>query len=84
MVSEITFLKDSQWSKIDEEICRVISFVPMSEVRNLDINPETLEVTGQVKSLNVNRPYASIKFECMQLKSMLNGFITNKTDFLHL
>lgn len=72
--SEITLLKDSQWSLVDGEICRVLDFNPMmSEVKN-----------GKVLSLDRTAPYASIHLECKKLPGIITGFITNKTDIIHL
>ena len=31
--SEITLLKDSEWSLIDGEICRVLDFIPMAAIK---------------------------------------------------
>jgi len=52
MKSEITLLKDSQWAKIEEEVCRVINFNPLALVKN-----------GKIRRIDV-MPYASVTFEC--------------------
>lgn len=72
--SEITLLKDTEWSIIDGELCRVISFVPMSSVKN-----------GKVLALNKSTPYATINLECKKLlKKKITGFICHKMDFMYL
>lgn len=39
--------------------------------------------TGK-SQLSVKRPYASIEIECKKIQGRITGFITHKTDFLHL
>ena len=71
--SEVTFLKDNQWSLIDGEFCRVIAFTPLGLIKD-----------GKVLSLNKTTPYASITLECRKLPEKITGFICNKMDFIHL
>lgn len=72
--SEITLLKNSQWSIIDGEFCRVIDFVPMASIEN-----------GKIRALNRTTPYASLHLECYKLPGCkITGFITHKLDFIHL
>lgn len=70
---EVILLKDSEWSIIDQELCRVIDFVPFGSVRN-----------GEVLALDKSTPYASITFVCEKLSGKIKGFITHKIDFMHL
>jgi hypothetical protein len=72
-VTEIVFLKDRDWSAIDGEACRIMSFTPMGTV-----------VGGRAVALDKTAPYASIKFECTRLSHEATGFITHQLDFLHL
>lgn len=72
MKSEITLLKDSQWAKIDGEICRVIDFNPLAVVKN-----------GKIRRIDV-MPYASITFECKKVLEKISGFINYREDFKHL
>ncbi|NQU77355.1 hypothetical protein HQ544_01520 [Candidatus Falkowbacteria bacterium] len=72
--SEVTLLKDSQWSVIDGELCRVIDFVPWGLFKN-----------GEVLALNKTTPYASVHLECKKLPGIkITGFIYHKMDFTHL
>jgi len=66
-------LKDSQWSAIDGELCRVIDFVPMASIKG-----------GKIFAIDKTTPYASVLLECKKLPTQVTGFITNKEDFLHL
>ena len=70
---EKTLLKDSDWSEIEGEVCRVIDFVPMGSVKD-----------GNVKTLDTSTPYASVILECRKFPNKITGFITHKVDFLHL
>jgi len=70
---EITFLKDSEWSLIDGEICRVLDFIPTAVIKG-----------GKVSSLSITVPYAAVHFECMKLPQIATGYITHKIDFTHL
>ena len=65
-------LKDSQWSIIDGELCRVVDFVPMASVKG-----------GKISADKVT-PYASVVLECNKFPTKIKGFITHKIDFLHL
>lgn len=65
--------KDSEWSLIDGEPCKVIEFTPLASVKN-----------GKVIISNKTEPYASIIFECKKLPQQTKGFICHKMDFQHL
>jgi len=65
--------KDSEWSTIDGEPCRVIHFTPMASVQN-----------GKIVASNITDPYASVTLECKKLPNTIKGFITHKMDFIHL
>lgn len=69
---ELSLLKDSEWSVIAEEPCRVIQFTPLSWIKEG-------KVCG-TKTL----PYASVILECKKVSNTIKGYITNKTDFIHL
>ncbi len=86
MNSKIILLTDEQWSKIDGEISRVHDFNPMNnKVTDIDFDPMTRQVIkAKVISNDLSQPYASIKLECKILQGKITGFITNKTDFIHL
>lgn len=66
-------LKDSQWSVIDGECCRVIDFVPMASIKE-----------GKILAIDKTTPYASVVLECKKLPTKIKGFITHKVDFTHL
>lgn len=66
-------LKDSQWSMIDGELCRVIDFVPFGLIKD-----------GKVLALNKTTPYASVTIECKKLPEKITGYICHKMDFMHL
>lgn len=71
---ENTLLKDSDWSVVEGEVCRVIDFAPLgSSVKD-----------GDVKVLDKSTPYASVTLECRKFPNRITGFITHKVDFLHL
>jgi hypothetical protein len=70
---QIAFLKDSEWSRIEGEICRVLDFIPMAKIKN-----------GKISPLSSTTPYASIHFECRKLPQIATGYITHKIDFTHL
>lgn len=72
MKSEITLLKDSEWAKIDGEVCRIIDFNPLAAVKN-----------GKTRRVDV-MPYASITFECKKVSEKISGFINYSEDFQHL
>lgn len=64
--------KDSEWSVIDGEPCKVIEFAPLASVE-----------TGKVVTSNKTEPYASVIFECKKLPQQTKGFICHKMDFQH-
>lgn len=72
-MTEIILRKDSEWSDIDGEVCRVINFTPFAKVEN-----------GKVVTPNLAEPYASVNLECKKLPQQATGFITHKVDFQHL
>ena len=65
--------KDSEWSVIEGEVCRVIDFIPWASVKD-----------GNIKTLDISTPYASVTLECRKFPNRITGFITHKVDFLHL
>jgi hypothetical protein len=73
-MGEATFRRDSEWSRIDNELCLVKSFDPRA----------TVGANGRVVSVSKSEPYASITFECTGLSEHATGYITNRADFLHL
>lgn len=71
---EITLLKDREWNLIESRLCRVKSFNPFfASVEN-----------GKVITSDNTTPYATLSLECENIPQPIKGFITNKTDFLHL
>lgn len=75
MQQENKFLrKDSEWSVIDNKICRVIDFVPIGSIVK----------DGKVIAADMTTPYASIVIECKKIPQKITGFITHKTDFTNL
>jgi len=68
-----TMRKDSEWSVIDGEPCKVIEFTSLASVEN-----------GKVVAINKTEPYASVIFECKKLPQQTKGFICHKMDFQHL
>ena len=73
--SEIVLLKDSEWSAIDGELCRVTSFDPLGSLVGTD---------GKVHAMDKTTPYASVTIECQKLGKNITGYITHKMDFQHL
>jgi len=69
----VSLLKDSEWSKIDGEACRVIDFSPMATIKD-----------GEVLDIDKRLPYASVILECKRYPGNATGFITHKEDFAHL
>lgn len=65
--------KDSEWSVIDGEPCRVIDFTPLALVKN-----------GKVIASNLTDPYALITLECKKMQNKIKGYVTHKMDFSHL
>lgn len=72
-MTEIVLRSDTEWGVIDGEPCRVKVFTPWASVED-----------GRVTALSKTAPYASIEIECGALPQDATGFITNRTDFLHL
>jgi hypothetical protein len=64
---------DKDWSAVEDEVCRVTDFVPMSMV-----------VDGQVKALKAGTPYASVTLQSPMLPKLATGFISHKLDFAML
>ncbi len=73
--SEIALIKDSEWSVIDGEPCRVIDFNPLGSLVDID---------SKARSIDKTTPYASITMECEKLGKNIIGYITHKMDFEHL
>ncbi len=71
--SEIILRKDNEWSIIDGEPCKVLSFTPMAEVKN-----------GKTLVPNKTDSYASVILECKKLPNTVKGFICHRIDFEHL
>jgi len=65
--------KDSEWSAIDGEPCRVVSFTPLVSIEN-----------GKIITSNKTEPYASVVLECKKMPNTIKGFICHKMDFKHL
>lgn len=71
---KLTFIKDSDWSTIDGEFCRIIGFVPFgSSVKD-----------GKVQDIGKSTPYASVTLECKKFSNKITGHVTHKMDFAHL
>lgn len=76
--SEITLLRDKQWSVIDGEPCLVIDFRPfLHSVKGGKVISHGSQGLGYV-------PYASVTIECKKLPERATGFICHKMDFVHL
>jgi len=72
--SDITLLKNSDWSVINGECCRVIDFIPMASIKD-----------GKVLAINRTTPYAAVDLECRKFSGQkVTGFICHKLDFIHL
>lgn len=72
--SDITLLKDREWSIIADEPCRVIDFIPWGFIKD-----------GTISTLSKTTPYASVNLECKTFsKHKIAGLITHKIDFIHL
>jgi len=71
--TETILRKDSEWSAINGEPCRVLSFTPLATIEN-----------GKVLSPNKTEPYASVILECKKIPNTIKGFICHKMDFEHL
>lgn len=72
-MSGVLFRTDAEWDVIDGEVCRVKVFTPSARVEE-----------GRVIARARTEPYASIVVECPALPGVATGFITHRTDFLHL
>ena len=72
--SKIVLIKDSEWSVIDGEPCRVIDFGPLA----------LIDIEGKIWSFDKATPYAGITMECKKLGKNIRGYITHKMDFQHL
>jgi len=73
--SKIVLIKDSEWSVIDGEACRVTSFDTLGSLVDID---------GKVHAIDKTAPYASVTIECRKLGKNITGYITHKMDFQHL
>jgi hypothetical protein len=71
--TEIVLLKDSEWSKIDGQPCKVLHFTPFATIDN-----------GKIKDTGFNMPYCALTIECRQLPNKATGYITHKIDFVNL
>ena len=72
-MAETILRKDSEWSVIDGEACKVIEFTPFAKIEN-----------GKIVAPNKTEPYASVILECKKLPQNAEGLITHKLDFQHL
>ena len=72
-MKETALRKDSEWSVVDGEHCRITDFIPAATIEK-----------GQVIAPNKTEPYASVILECKKLSQETKGFITHKMDFQHL
>lgn len=71
---DITIMKDHDWNRFENNLCRVLEFSPISaRVRN-----------GRVEASDLSTPYASVIFECGGTNETVMGFITHKIDFAML
>jgi hypothetical protein len=73
--SNIVLWKDSEWSAIDGELCRVTSFGTLGSV---------VDVDDKVHAMDRTTPYASVTMECKKLGKNVTGYITHKEDFKNL
>lgn len=73
--SKIVLVKDSEWSVIDGEACRVTSFDTLGSLVDTD---------GRVHAVDKTTPYASVTVECKTLGKNITGYVTHKVDFQHL
>jgi len=71
--NSITLLKDSEWSIIENEACRVVHFTPFALISN-----------GEIHDAGLTMPYCSLTIECAKLPSQATGYITHKIDFANL
>lgn len=70
---EISLVKDKDWSRIDSEPCKVITFTPLAIMKD-----------GNVLCNSRNAPYASVTLECKKYPKKITGYIHHKTDFINL
>jgi len=68
-----TLRKDSEWSTIDGEPCKVINFTSLASIEK-----------GKVIANNKTKLYAYVILECKKLPQQTKGFICHKEDFQHL
>jgi len=73
--SKTVLIKDSEWSMIDGEPCRMTSFNTLGSL---------IDENGKVHAMDKTTPYASITMECKKLGENVTGYITHKMDFQHL
>jgi len=73
--SKIVLIKDSEWSVIDGEACRVTSFDTLGSL---------VDTGGKVHAMGKTTPYAGVTIECKKLGKNITGYITHKEDFKHL
>ena len=64
--------RDSEWSVIAEEPCKVVQFDPLSCFKEE-------RICGNKKP-----PYACVILECNKVTKKIKADITNKIDFIHL
>ncbi len=69
----IVLLKDSEWSAIDGEACRVTHFSPFATIDN-----------GKIQSPSPTLPYCALTMECKKLSPSITGYVTHKVDFTNL
>ena len=72
---KIVLWKDSEWSSIDGELCRVSYFGPLGSF---------VEVNDKIHAMNKTMPYARVTIECKKFGKNVTGYITHKEDFKHL
>ena len=73
--SKIVLWKDSEWSPIDGEPCRVTSFGTLGSL---------IDVDDKVHAMDRTTPYGHVTLECKKLGKNVTGYITHKEDFKHL
>lgn len=73
--SEVVLWKDSEWSQIDGELCRVNAFGTLGSL---------IDANGKVHTMSRTMPYASLTLESEKLGKNITGYITHKMDFQHL
>jgi len=71
----IVLWKDSEWSRIDGEPCRVTDFGTLGSF---------VDVDGKVHAMDKTTPYAVVTMECKKFGKNVTGYITHKEDFKHL